>query len=105
MVAAATRDTAARGGELTAMWDAFQSEILSALGHAPLVLTPPELPDDPLLHAVLRAAGRDRDSNDLAQLLRTLPTTASLRGNAAGKRALWSQLRRLRRSDPAFGKA
>ena len=106
MVAAATRGTAAaRGGELTAMWDAFQSEILSALGHAPLVLTPPELPDNPLLHAVLRAAGRDRDSNDLAQLLRTLPTTASLRGNAAGKRALWPQLRHLRRSDPAFGKA
>ena len=102
MAAAAPRDIAAHdtagSAGLTAMWDAFQSEILLALGHAPLVLTPPELPDDPLLHAVLRAAGRNRDSNDLAQLLRTLPTTTSLRGNAAGKRALWSQLRRLRHS-------
>lgn len=78
------------------MWDVFQREILAALGHAPLVLTPPELPEDPLLHALLCAAGRNRDSCDLAQLLRTLPATASLRGNAAGKRALWPQLRRLR---------
>ena len=82
---------------MTSMWDAFQSEILSALGHAPLVLTSPELPNDPLLHAVLRAAGRDRNSGDLAQLLRTLPASASLRGNAAGKRALWPQLRHQRR--------
>lgn len=99
MAAAATRRTAPRGCGLTAMWDAFQSEILSALGHAQLVLTPPDLGDDPLLHAVLRAAGRDRNSGDLAQLLRTLPTTAALRGNAAGKRALWPQLRHQRRSD------
>jgi hypothetical protein len=81
------------------MWDAFQSEILSALGHTPVVLTPPDLPDDPLLHAVLRAAGRDCNSSDLAQLLRTLPATACLRSSAAGKRALWPQLRHLRRSD------
>lgn len=82
------------------MWDAFQREILSALGHAPLVMTPPVLPDDPLLHAVLRAAGRDRNSEDLAQLLRTLPSTASLRGNGATKRALWPHLRRLRSGTP-----
>jgi hypothetical protein len=78
------------------MWDAYQREILSALGHAPLVLAPPELPDDPLLHAVLRAAGRSPDSDDLAQLLRVLPATSSMRGNAAAKRALWPQLRHLR---------
>ena len=47
-----------------------------------------------------RAAGRSRDSDDLAQLLRLLPATSTLRGNAAAKRALWPQLRRLRRSDP-----
>ena len=82
------------------MWDPFQREILTALGHAPWMLAPPELPDDPLLHAVLRAAGRSRDSDDLAQLLRILPATSTLRGNAAAKRALWPQLRRLRRSDP-----
>jgi hypothetical protein len=80
------------------MWDPFQREILSALGHAPLVLAPPELPDDPLLHAVLRAAGRSRDSDDLAQLLRILPATSSLRGNPAAKRTAWPQLRRLRKS-------
>ena len=81
------------------MWDPFQREILAALGHAPLVLAPPEVPDDPLLHAVLRAAGRDRDSDDLAQLLRVLPAVASLRGSAAGKRALWPRLRHLRRRE------
>jgi hypothetical protein len=79
------------------MWDAFQREILSALGHAPWVLAPPELPDDPLLHAVLRAAGRSCDADDLAQVLRVLPPTSAMRGNAAAKRALWPQLRRLRR--------
>lgn len=102
MAAAAPRDIAsdtALGSGLTAMWDAFQSEILLALGHAPLVLRSPELPNDPLLDAVLRAAGRDRHSDDLALLLGTLPTSASLRGNAAGKRALWPQLRHQRRSD------
>jgi hypothetical protein len=44
----------------------------------------------------LRAAGRDMDSDDLAQLLRMLPATSAIRGNAAAKRALWPQLRRLR---------
>lgn len=75
------------------MWDAFQREMLSALGLAPWVW---ELPDDPLLHAMLRAAGRSRDSDDLVQLLRVLPATSSMRGDAAAKRALWPQLRRLR---------
>lgn len=79
------------------MWDAFQREVLSALGHAPLVLAPPELPDDPLLHAVLRAAGRNRDSDDLAQLLHALPAISAIRGDAAAKRALWPRLRHLRR--------
>ena len=84
------------------MWDAFQREILSALGHAPLVslvLASPELPDDPLLDALLRAAGRNRDTDDLAQLLRVLPATSAIRGNAAAKRALWPQLRHLRGSE------
>jgi hypothetical protein len=79
------------------VWDACQREILAALGHAPLVLAPPVLPDDSLLHAMLRAAGRDRDSRDLAQVLRMLPATASLHGSIAAKRASWPQLRRLRR--------
>jgi hypothetical protein len=80
------------------MWDEFQRGILSELGLSPLVLAPPEIPEDPLLHALLRAACRHRDSADLSQLLSSLPRTDSLRGNAAGKRALWPRLRQLRRS-------
>jgi hypothetical protein len=79
------------------MWDDVQREILAALGHAPLVLAPPELPDDPLLRALLRAAGCDAQSPDVAGVLRTFPPTAPLRGNPAGKRALWPRLRSLRR--------
>ena len=82
------------------MWDDFQREVLSALGHPPLVLASRELPDDPLLHAVLRAAARDAHSGDIDAVLRVLPPMASLRGKASGKRALWAQLRRLRRRAP-----
>ena len=79
-----------------ALWDDVQREILVALGHAPLVLAPRELPADPLLHAVLRAAARDAHSRDLDDVLRVLPATAALRGSTAAKRALWPQLRRFR---------
>jgi hypothetical protein len=82
------------------MWDDVQREILSALGHSPLVLAPRALPDDPLLHALLRAAGRDVHAADLDAVLRSLPPTLSLRGDAAGKRALWPKLRRIRRHVP-----
>jgi len=85
---------------LIAMWDDFQREILAALGHPPLVLAPRELPDDPLLHALLRAATRDAYANDIDVVLRILPATHSLRGNPSGKRSLWPQLRRLRRRVP-----
>ena len=68
-----------------------------ALGHPPLALAPRTLPDDPLLHALLRASARDARSADLDEVLRILPPTASLRGNATGKRALWPLLRRSRR--------
>ncbi len=78
------------------MWDACQREILAALGCTPWTLAPPEVPEDPLLHALLSAAGRDRDAGDVAQLLRVLPPTSSLRGDPRAKRALWPQLRRLR---------
>jgi len=76
------------------MWDEVQREILAALGHEPLVLAPP--PEDALLQALLRAAARDVQSPDLPAVLRALPATATLRGNAAAKRALWPRLRRLR---------
>jgi hypothetical protein len=83
-----------------AMWDRFQREMLEALGHAPCVVLDPALPDDPLLGALLRAAGRDRSAGDAAQLARSWPKPAALRGDAAAKRALWPQLRRLRRQPP-----
>ncbi|WP_159016561.1 hypothetical protein [Cognatiluteimonas profundi] len=78
------------------MWDPFQREILAALGLEPLVQAPPVVPDDPLLHALLRAVGRDRDSADLAQVLRMLQEWAQLRGDVAAKRASWPRLRTLR---------
>ena len=78
------------------MWDPFQREILTALGLEPLVQAPPVVPDDPLLHALLRAAGRDRDSADLAQVLRVLHEWTRVRGDVAAKRAAWPRLRALR---------
>ena len=76
------------------MWDPVQRAILAELGHPPLVLAP--LCDDPLLHAVLRAAGRAPDAPDLAQVLRVLPPASALRrGGASAKRALWPLLRHL----------
>ena len=82
------------------MWDAFQREMLEAMGHTPLVAQDPSLPDDPLLDALLRAAGRDRAAADAAQLARAWPKLAALRGDAGAKRALWPLLRRLRRPAP-----
>lgn len=49
---------------------------------------------DRLLAAVLRAAGRQSGDADVAALV---PDPAALRGNAAAKRALWPNLRALRR--------
>ena len=49
---------------------------------------------DRLLLAVLRAAGRDSGDADVSALV---ADPASLRGNAAAKRALWPHLRALRR--------
>ena len=85
------------------MWDAFQREVLSALGHEVLALAatgaagtatapaidPTRLP--PLQQALLRAVGGD------PARLAGLPPLAQLRTPAA-KRALWPRLRALRRS-------
>lgn len=111
---------------MSAAWSPQQREWLQALGHEVLVLAaadtapgpaadahangnaattaigvpgtagsarPPGTAagDSPLLRALLRAAGR-RDPGDLAWL----PDPATLRGNAAAKRALWPRLRTLR---------
>lgn len=79
------------------MWDPFQREVLAALGHAPHVAINPSLPDDPLLHALLRAAGRDASARDASQLVASWPSLSELRGDAAAKRRLWPRLRGLRR--------
>jgi hypothetical protein len=81
-------------------WDPLQREILGALGHAAYRMAaaaPVALPDDALLHAMLRAAGRDADAADAAALCREWMPTTRLREPAA-KRALWPRLRALRAS-------
>src|SRR5690606_38004199 len=83
-------------------WDPWQREALAALGHRLYVRAPRPgdvVPDDPLAHALLRAAGRDPGDPGAADLLRRLPPLASLRGDPAAKRALWPRLRALRRGD------
>ncbi|MEO5565604.1 MAG: hypothetical protein ABIR05_02955 [Luteimonas sp.] len=80
---------------MNAIWDPFQCEVLAELGHTAYVAA---LSDDPMFDALLQAVGRDRSSGDAAVLLRACPNPATLRGNAAAKRALWPQLRGLRRS-------
>lgn len=81
-------------------WDPWQHEVLAALGHRVYARAPRAadiVPDDPLAHAVLRAAGRTPDDADAAALLRDLPPLATLRADPAAKRALWPRLRALRR--------
>lgn len=50
--------------------------------------------DAPLLRALARAAGRQPQDHELQQVL---PDLATLRGNPAARRALWPQLRALRK--------
>ena len=90
-------------------WDALQREMLEALGHHVYVVqaadggvaghaddaaAPPG--DDALLHALLRAAGRDAAAPDVAALADEWAPTSHLRTPAA-KRALWPRLRTLRK--------
>ena len=82
-------------------WDPWQREVLEALGHRVYEAVRPSRPPatrDPLLLALLRAAGRDGDDGDVAGLLEAWPSAAELRGNAEAKRALWPALRALRRA-------
>ena len=86
------------------MWDAFQREVLTALGHTVFVpaaaTTSAEITSAPitvaknavqpaLLRALVRAAGVD------VERLGDLPPLDQLR-NAAAKRALWPRLRAMR---------
>ncbi|MGV8932624.1 MAG: hypothetical protein ACOH1R_11025 [Luteimonas sp.] len=87
-------------------WDPLQREILDTLGHdayrlvssdvatAPVAFT---VPDDALLRALLRAAGRTTNAVDTAVLCGEWMPTARLRAPSA-KRALWPRLRALRAS-------
>ena len=80
-------------------WDPWQREVLEAMGHGIHVRAPRAedmVPDDPLAHALLHAAGRDAGSEGAAALLRELPPLAVLRADPAAKRALWPRLRALR---------
>ena len=86
---------------MTAMWDSFQREALTALGHVVYQAAGPALnasalqrdaADDgapPLLQALARAAGVP------VERLVDLPPLEQLR-NAAAKRALWPRLRAIR---------
>lgn len=88
-------------------WDPLQRDALATLGHPlyrlaialpgedPPALT--ELPDDPLVDALLRAAARRRDDPDVLRAAAAWPDPRALRGDARAKRALWPQLRALRR--------
>lgn len=106
-----------------AIWSAQQHEWLQALGHDVMLLAPtgnaiaaePE-PDragaapvaskagtpakpatsssSPLLRALARAAGRNEHDSEF---LAVIPELAALRGNPAARRALWPQLRALRK--------
>jgi hypothetical protein len=85
-------------------WDPWQREALEAMGHRVYACAPRAgevVPDDPLAHALLRAAGRRPDDADAAALLRGLPPLARLRAEPAAKRALWPRLRALRRGGAA----
>lgn len=81
-------------------WDPLQREVLDALG---LVLYRAQsaaaagLPDDPMIDALLLASGRNREAADAPQLARAWPAAAALRGDPRAKRALWPQLRALRK--------
>jgi len=105
------------------MWDAFQREMLGAMGHTLLVpiaaqtseTAAPVLPRAPvadanagarpaLLRALALAAGIDETRpgsghRDISQCI-DLPSLAELRTPVA-KRSLWPRLRALRKTPPA----
>ncbi|MGH8030791.1 MAG: hypothetical protein ACREO8_00110 [Luteimonas sp.] len=76
-------------------WDALQRDVLATMGYTLYRAVTPAVPDHPLLHALLRAAGRDADAMDANALCREWGPPAALRTSAA-KRALWPRLRALR---------
>ena len=102
------------------MWDAFQRDVLDALGHTlyrQRGLAEAPVPGEPMAGAgasrqpvagrvsaglpgaIARAAGIAPER--LAIELPDLPSPQSLRGDAVAKRALWPRLRALRASTGA----
>ena len=102
-------------------WDPLQREVLEAMGlplyrvagggtpaaspaQAPASAAPPVQAGvaidaaDPLVIALLRAAGRAPTSPDAPQVAATWPPLATLRRDPRAKRALWPALRRWRRT-------
>lgn len=87
------------------VWDPLQCEMLAAMGLPVqrIVLAtagdegPATLSDDSLVLALLRAAGRTREAADAPRIARGWPAPERLRRDPAAKRALWPQLRALRR--------
>lgn len=93
--------------ERAALWDPLQCELLAAMG-LPVQRaiaaagagddSAMALSDDPLVLALLRAAGRTREAVDAPRIARAWPAPERLRRDPAAKRALWPQLRALRRT-------
>lgn len=69
--------------------------IVKPLAEAPR-RAPSHLPDR-LHFALIRASGCNPNAEASASIIAQWPPSASLRGNPAAKRALWPQLRRLRK--------
>jgi DNA polymerase III psi subunit len=63
---------------------------------APVRRATSRLPDK-LHFALIRASGCDPSAEGVAQIMAGWPPSSELRGNPAAKRALWPQLRALRR--------
>lgn len=87
---------------MNAAWSPLQRETLEAMGlpvyRAVGIAASGGLPDDPLLDALLRAAARTRDAEDASRLAKHWPPVHTLRKDPRAKRALWPQLRALRRT-------
>lgn len=98
-------------------WDPLQREVLEAMGlplyravgATPAAVAPAQVAGtapaghpaidaaDPLVMALLRAAGRTPTSPDAPHIAATWPPLAMLRRDPRAKRALWPALRRWRR--------
>lgn len=91
---------------MSAVWSAQQRRFLHAMGFelyrlagAPRETTSATHPTvEPLLRALLRAAGRDPQHTDAAAWMREagIPPLAGLRADPSAKRALWPRLRAMR---------